>query len=198
MNAADSIQALEQRAATSRAIRIATLILLAVAAIAAFAYIIGKTKGAADTRQHLADSTRAVQADSSEAKEERIATRAPAIARADSQVVKTRVARQAVAKRITIVDDSTVRVDSGPPEREVPASLVVPELRTCASADSAAVVDLSLVRAQLTDMTGDRDTWRDRALNDEANAPHIPLLGFKSGLAAGVVIVVAILHFVRF
>jgi hypothetical protein len=181
------------------------LIIVAVLGIAAAIYFTAKAQGAAAERARITDSVRTILADSSRAIEARLAARAPIIQQTLQAATVAHVAHAAAAtafaKHVVVLTDSTVSVDSGPPVKEVPASLVVPEIRTCDHAVAADTIAYRAVVAQLADVTADRDTWKKRAELDEANTPKIPRFGLGTGLIggfiAGVGLVVSIIALVR-
>lgn len=168
-----------------------------VAVVLAWTFHAGRAAGANAERARTVDSVRTVIADSSKAIEQRMAVRAPLIVKADTAASVARAKHAAIAQRIVPVTDSTVSIDGAAPVSVVPASLVIPEIRTCQAAMMADTIDAGLIRAQLAEMTDDRDKQRARWELDEANAPKIPRFGFKSGLVAGVALVVSLLTLAR-
>jgi hypothetical protein len=196
MTAAQGLRKLEQRALAMKASRTTVAIALVAAALVV-AYCSGRTSGIRSAQKTAADSARRVLAESSAVIEKRIAARTVVIHQVDTIAVRARQAHAAAAAHVAIIDDSTVRVDSGPPVHEIPATIAIPEIRTCAAAITADTIDARAVVAQLADVTKDRDAWKQRALTDEANAPKAPRFGIKTGVAIGAALVVAVLHLVR-
>jgi hypothetical protein len=200
MNAADGIQALERRAMRSGNARL-ILIAAAVFLTLGVTWCGGRSHGIAQERGRTVDSVRRVLRDSSIVIEKRLAARAPVLAAADTHATVARRAYAAAADtfraHVTVIDSNTVRIDGGPPVHEIPVSLALPPIQACAPAIAADTVLHAVVVAQLADMTEDRDTWRARALLDEANTPHPSRIGFKSGVATGAIVVALLVHLLR-
>lgn len=157
-------------------------------------YCAGDAHGATQVRTATADSVRRALADSSHAIEARLQARAPVLATVERHTDTVRVRYRADSARVVVVSDTTVRVDS----------LVVPVLPAIAErirASDSLVTALSRLDsvhvAQLVDVTADRDAWKARAGLDESVQPHPPRLGFRSGLVAGALVVLGVLHFVK-
>ena len=188
MIAADGIALLEKGAALKRRIRMAIAVCLGAAVLLAASYCAGKSRGAADVRTHVADSIRKVQKDTIRVVEQRIVRDTvilhAAAAKADTARTTFHVAEAAVEG---VADTSAT----------LPTSLVMPALHTCEQAITADTVAYVAVVAELLDMTEDRNVWKARAQNDEANTPKVPYFGFKSGVLAGAAVVIALLHFAR-
>jgi hypothetical protein len=173
-------------------------LIVALLVATTLAYCDGSRHGAAVERLRVVDSVRSVFADSSRIIEQRLEAHAPlvqqAVARVDTIRVAYERAAEHVAEHVAILDDSTVSVDSAPPTHSLPASLVIPELRVCAQLDTTSTAAIRVQAAQIADLTTDRNTWRDRALLDEANTPTPPRFGLRTGIAIGATIAVVLLH----
>lgn len=193
MSAADRIQALEQRAMRMQDAKL-WLLLLTVFVAFGITFCAGDSHGRAAQRAATADSVRHVLADSSKAIEKRLAARAPMIDQAQARVDTARVRYRASAAKVQVANDTTLLIDAVP----VPTLPAVAErIQSADSLVTTLTIKDSVGVAQLQDMTADRNTWRDRALLDEANASKPSRFGFKSGVAVGITVVVTIVHFLR-
>lgn len=195
MNAVDRIAALQFWERARRWLARGGVFVVGCATVVLVSFCAGRSSGVSAERGRIADSVRKVLADSSRAIEQRLSDRAPKLVVAGQRVDTARAEYREAAKRIVPASDTSVSIDGAPPVTVVPAALVIPPLRLCANLDTLTALRDTLVAAQLADMTKDRNTWRDRALLDEAQ--RASRFGFKSGLAAGAVVVAIIVRAVH-
>ena len=185
MTAADSLAQLEERALHIRALRWILLVAFVLLALGG-TYCAGRSHGIASVRTHTADSVRVIQKDTIRVVETRLLR--------DTVRVRDTRAKADSARGAFVAADSTLEATADT-AASLPTSLVLPALHTCEQAIAADTVAYVAVVAELADMTEDRNVWKARAQNDEANTPKVPYFGFKSGITAGVLAVLALLHF---
>ena len=175
----------------------------AVMLIACFgvAWLAGDESRAQKDKEATAAEVRRVAAESSKVFEARMRVRAPMVVQAVQSAVRAKARHDTAATvfdaRVQQHTDSTVSIDAGPPVTSIPVTIAMPEIQTCRSALTASDSALTILQAQFQDMQKDRDTWKKRADNDEAAQPKPARLGFKSGLATGVGLVLLLVHLVK-
>jgi hypothetical protein len=194
MMAADRLRALHWWEQARQLLTRVNVFVVAGATVVLIAYAAGHRQGEAKARTHMADSVRDVLADSSKAIEQRMASRAPVIAKAAANVDSARATYHTARTKVVIVSDTVLRVDSQYVSVPFP---VVQVIQSGDSLEAAHVFRDSVTAAQLVDVTHDRDTWKARALLDEANTPKLPRFGFTTGVVTGIAIVLAVVHLLR-
>jgi hypothetical protein len=118
------------------------------------------------------------------------------VAATHDTAMRAREAHAASAAHVSLLSDTLVAVDSGP-ALPVPAAIGL-ELRTCRSAIRADSIDYQAIRQQLSDTRADRDKWRTYAQKgDSLYAADHPRFGFKSGVATGAGLVLAIIALLK-
>jgi hypothetical protein len=151
--------------------------------------------GQSHQRDRDAQARHKTLVDSAKHLETRIDTRAPVVQQTQHAATIAQAKHAAAARtfdaHVEILDDSTVRVDSGPPVHELPAALTIPEIRTARAALDTTAIALTVTAAQLTDMTADRDVWRRIATEKHSR------FGLKTGLAIGASAVALAFHFLK-
>lgn len=164
---------------------------VAMAIVSGFSYYRGKSTAEAMGLLAANAVIRKSLADSSKAIEQRIDARYQSIAFAERASANARAIHQTARAKITLVSDTVVRIDSV--LVDVPREIV----REIAASDTLIAkqdVQLTLLTAQLRDLTADRDVWRHRALLDEEQIKRArpSRFGFRTGAAVGIITVVAI------
>jgi len=154
----------------------------AVVATLTFTYCAGKSTGRNEERGRMADSVRKVLADSSHRIETRI------VHRTDTLTIVKQVATNERAAAHRAIQDVQRVIDSVPHADSLPTALVVPAIQTCAKALVADSIEVTVMAAQIADLTADRDVWKARALMDE-KAQHHSRFGLKTGIAIGATVV---------
>jgi hypothetical protein len=194
MSAADKIWAAGVAEARILAAKRWTPVVLAAVALLVFAYCSGRSAGERRIRTAVVDSMRHVLADSTRALEARLVADAIVTTHQSAIATRERIVYREAAAKVTPVSDTVLRVDSVLVHVPAPVVQVIARCDSVVTADSLTIV---AVAAQLHDMTLDRDVWRARAELDERTQPRPPRFGFKTGLGAGVVLVAAVLHFLK-
>ena len=170
------------------------VVLLAVAGI--LGYCSGHARGEASARSAVADSVRKVLADSSKAIEARIEARAPSLLATAQQALAARAMHADARAKVIVVSDTVLRVDSVEVRVPVAVTQTIQRADTVILRDSLVLIPL---RAQVADLTQDRDTWKRRALMDEVQLRTSSKFhfGFKSGVVAGIVGTAVLVSLVR-
>lgn len=167
---------------------------LAVVLVAGASYLAGRRSGALGERQkarqeflqHNADSLRIAAAASRATHDSAVtAERTDSVARAAHAVVR---------QRLTIVSDSSVRVDSGPMVSVPP--LVIATIRRADDALAADSTAKLAVHAELVSVMHERDLWHARAdtLEREVAEMQPPHCSWKCGAIVATTVVLAVTH----
>lgn len=162
------------------------LIVVALAVLVAGSYCAGKSsQKRADAAEQYAKA-RAVIHDTLRVVNDRLRVDTVRVYATSLSASKARVAHDSAASRIAIVNDSTVRVDHGQAETEIPASVVIPELRTCNAAIVADTLALHVAGIALRDAVerGDYEAKRADLAEQQVKRSH-PRFGWRSGFIMG-------------
>lgn len=189
MTAAELLARAEQRA---KVLDVTKLLLKGAAiGLAAFAvYCGGVRRGRTAASVAAIEAHRATVMDTIHVVERRVVV--------DTQRVRVTSATASIARASS---DSAVRAvtalaDSAP---SAPIALALPALHVCQQAITADTIAYRAQATALADMTEDRDAQQARAEDDERELKVVrpSRIGFKSGVAVGVAIVAAVVHFLR-
>ncbi len=192
--ALDAIKA----AAISHATRLALATLLVVAF--GMTYCSGVSRGKSQASQAWRDSVRKVQAHAIDSLN--VKHRADSMTAVEtSRVADQKREKYVEARRpVRIKNDTTLIVTRGDTTITVVVPPEVPLL--IERADTVVIVDSLALRAkvaELVDVTAQRDTWKARALNDEAQIKEQKpsRFGLKTGMALGASVVGLLVYLIK-
>lgn len=190
MSAADEIAALQRNAELMKRVRLGALIVIGIVVLLVAGYCAGT--------HHAAARATAGQLAQLQAEHKTITDTIVKLERrlvVDTQRVRVATARadSARARYDTAASAVLAAADTAP---ATSITAAVPAIHLCNDALAASDTEKIALRAELADMTEDRDAQRARADNDEAQAKIFkpPRLGFRSGVIAGAAVVLAVTH----
>jgi hypothetical protein len=203
MTAADRFRVnefLDAGAAFVKRFNVALVAIIVLAGAGVFLWHSAKAEGERIGRGAAESVMRAMLADSSRVIESRVDARYQAIAFAEKAQTAAAASHQTARAKIVLVSDTVVQVNrvTDTIAVSVPREIVqeIAASDTLRRADSVAI---ALYRAQLLDVSKDRDVWQRRALLDEDALKRMrpSRFGFKSGATVGAIAVVAVVSLLR-
>jgi hypothetical protein len=203
MTAADRARVnefLDAGAAFVRRFNVALVMIIIVAAAGVFLWHSAKAEGERIGRGAAESVMRAMLADSARVIESRVDARYQAIAFAEKAQAAAAASHQTARAKIVLVSDTIVQIArvTDTIAVSVPRE-IVQEIAASDTLHRADSIAIALFRAQLVDVSKDRDVWQHRALLDEEALKRVrpSRFGFKSGAIVGAVAVVSLVSLLR-
>lgn len=203
MTAADRFRVnefLDAGAAFVKRFNVALVAIVVVVAMALFLWHSAKAEGERIGRGAAESVMRAMLADSARVIESRVDARYQAIAFAEKAQTAAATTHQTARAKIVLVSDTVVRIArvTDTIAVSVPRE-IVQEIAASDTLHRADSVAIALYRAQLVDVSKDRDVWQHRALLDEdaLKRARPSRIGFKTGAVLGAASIIALASLVR-
>lgn len=190
MSAADEIAALERNAALIKRVRLGALILVGIVVLLVAGYCAGTHHAATrETAGQLAQlkAEHRTLVDTIHQVERRIVV--------DTQRVRSTAAKSDTTRgRSDSTTAAVLAMAATAPSTSITAA--VPAIHLCNDALAASDTEQIALRAELADMTEDRDAQTARADNDEEQMKKFkpPRFGFRSGVIVATTLTLAVTH----